>query len=60
LRETQGAWRAVREALAGRCVNECGGIGVTHPGTSKEIIKRCSDTRCPVDFAEDHRQRLKA
>jgi hypothetical protein len=60
LRVTQGAGRAVRETLAVRRVNKRCGIGVTHPGTAKEIIKRCGDAGCPVDFAEDHRERLKA
>jgi hypothetical protein len=60
LRITQGARRAIGEALAVRRVNERGGFGVPNPGTAKEIIKRCGDTSCPVDFAEDHRQRLKA
>lgn len=59
LRVTRAAWHAIRETLAVGRVNERGGTGMPDAGTTKEIIKRCGDARCPADFAEDHRQRLK-
>ena len=59
LRVTRAAWHAIRETLAVGRVNERGGTGMPDAGTTKEIIKRCGDARCPVDLAEDHRQRLK-
>jgi hypothetical protein len=33
---------------------------MTDAGTTKEIVESRGDVGCPVDLAENHRQRLKA